>query len=121
MEISYKSLKDNTLHNSYKISIKYELVNTTYTKARYFSKFHCKSRFWQIRLHEIYVPRTTFNYSKGNFEWLIMLIGLKNAPRAFQVRMDKILQHFSIFCIVYTNDILLFYQNRFMHITYIKF
>ena len=51
MVINYKRLNDNTLDNSYKIPNKDELVNCI-QNAKYFSKFDCKSRFWQIRLYE---------------------------------------------------------------------
>ena len=46
-----------------------------------------------------------------------MPFGLKNAPQVFQARMDRILKPYSKFYIVYIDDILVFSQNKFMHIT----
>ena len=47
MVINYKRLNDNTLDNSYKVPNKDELVNCI-PNTKYFSKFDCKSGFWQI-------------------------------------------------------------------------
>lgn len=60
-----------------------------------------------------------FSYSEWHFKWLVMPFGLKNAPLVFQARMHKILKPYSKFCIVHIDDILVFSQNRFMHITHL--
>lgn len=57
-------MNDNTLGNSYKISNKDEFINCT-QKASYFSKFDCKSGFWQIKLHEESILWTTFSCLEG--------------------------------------------------------
>ena len=44
---------------------------------------------------------------------------LKNTPQVFQARMNRILKPYSKFCIVYIDDILVFSQNKFMHITHL--
>ena len=48
-----------------------------------------------------------------------MPFGLKNAPQVFQARMDRILKPYSKFYIVYIDDILVFSQNKFMHVTHL--
>lgn len=77
--INYKRLNDNTLDNNYKMPNKDELVKYI-QKVRYFSKFNCKSRFWQIRLHEESIPWTTFSYAERHFEWLVISFALKKCP-----------------------------------------
>ena len=118
MVINYKRLNDNTLRNSYKLPNKDELVNCI-QKATWFSKFDCKSGFWQIKLDEESIPWTAFSCSEGHFEWLVMPFGLKNAPQVFQARMDRIFKKISNFCIVFIDDILVFSNNRYVHTSHV--
>ena len=118
MIINYKRLNDNTLRNIYKLPNKDELVNCI-QKATWFSKFDCKSGFWQIKLDEESIPWTAFSCSEGHFEWLVMPFGLKNAPQVFQARMDRIFKKISNFCIVYIDDILVFSNNRYVHTSHV--
>lgn len=67
------------------------------------SKFDCKSRFWQIKLEKESIPWTTFSFSEGHYEWIVLPFGLKNTPSIFQRKMDNIfdVKPFSDFFIVY--------------------
>ena len=48
---NYRRLNDNTYEDSYKLPNKDELINKI-QESKYFSKFDCKSGFWQIKLAE---------------------------------------------------------------------
>ena len=37
-----------------------------------FSKFDCKSGFWQVKMHLDSIPWTVFSCPKWHFEWLVM-------------------------------------------------
>ena len=67
-----------------------------------FSKFDCKSGFWQVKMHPDSIPWTAFSCPEGHFEWLVMLFGLKNAPSIFQRKMDNIFRDNDSFVAVVT-------------------
>ena len=58
------------------------------------------------------IPITAFSTPRGNYEWLVMPFGLKNAPQIFQRKMDKIFSEYPTFIIVYIDDILFCYENE---------
>ena len=51
MVINYKRLNDNTVMDEYKLPDKIELINRIQGR-KVFSKFDCKSGYWQIKMHE---------------------------------------------------------------------
>ena len=50
--INYKEVNKNTKFDGYYILNKEILINLTKGK-KYYSKFDCKSRFWQIKMEKI--------------------------------------------------------------------
>ena len=56
---NYKRLNDNIYEDNYKLPNKDELINKI-EENKYFSKFDCKSGFWQIRLAEESIELTAF-------------------------------------------------------------
>ena len=111
---NYRRLNDNTYEDSYKLPNKDELINKI-QESKYFSKFDCKSGFWQIKLAEESIDWTAFTCPEGHFEWLVMPFGLKNAPSIFQRKMDQIFKKYDSFCSVYVDDILIHSKNKNEH------
>jgi len=55
------------------------------------------------------------------FEYMIMLFDLINASVIFQTYINKILTKFlNDFCVVYLNDILIFFVEKINHVDYVK-
>jgi deoxyuridine 5'-triphosphate nucleotidohydrolase len=118
MVINYKRLNDNTRTDGYNIPNKSQLINRI-QGAKYFSKFDCKSGFWQIKMHPDSIPWTAFSCPEGFYEWIVMPFGLKNAPSIFQRKMDEIfLKH--KFVLVYIDDILVFSKTLEEHLGHLK-
>ena len=78
MVINYKKINKNIKFDGYYISNKEILINLARGK-NYYSKFDCKSGFWQIKIDNDSIPITTFSTPRGHYEWLVMPFGLKNA------------------------------------------
>ena len=97
MVINYNEVNKNTKFDGYYIPNK-EILITLARGKNYYSKFDCKSGFWQIKMDNDSIPIT---------EWMVMPFGLKNAPQVFQRKMDKILSDYSTFIIVYIDDMLI--------------
>ena len=63
MVINYK----NTKFDRYYIPNKEILINLARGK-NYYSKFDCKSGFWQIKMDNDSIPITTFSTLRGHYE-----------------------------------------------------
>lgn len=110
MVINYKRLNQNTIFDGYFIPQKDVLINQA-KHAKYFSKFDCKSGFWQIMLTDESKPLTAFSAPNGHYQWRVMPFGLCNAPQIFQRWMDSIFNKYKKFCVVYIDDILIFSET----------
>ena len=118
MVINYKKLNDNTIFDGYFLPHKESLINWTRNK-KIFSKFDCKSGFWQIRMHPDSIHYTAFSTPQGQYEWLVMPFGLKNAPQIFQRKMDTIFRNYD-FIFVYIDDILILSDDINMHLKHLE-
>lgn len=71
----------------------------------------CKSGYWQIKMDEVSIPLTTFIVPQGHYQWIIVSFGLKNVSQIFQRRMDNIFKDLNNCCLVYIDDILVFFKT----------
>jgi hypothetical protein len=83
MVINYKRLNNNMVDDAYNIPNKQEWINRI-QGSKYFSNFDLKAGFYQVKIEEGSIPWMTFTCPQGHFEWLVMPLGLKNAPALFQ-------------------------------------
>ncbi|XP_059631379.1 uncharacterized protein LOC132274189 [Cornus florida] len=114
MVINYKRLNDNTVDDAYDLPDQTQLVNNI-QNSQIYSKFDCKSGFWQVRMHPDSIPWTAFTCPEGHFEWSVMPFGLKNAPSVFQRKMDDVFKTHINFVAVYVDDILVFSKTKREH------
>jgi hypothetical protein len=73
-----------------------------------FSKFDMKSGFWQIQIHPKACYKIAFTILFGQYKWNVMPFGLKNAPSKFQRIINDKFNAYSIFYIVYIDDVHIF-------------
>ena len=67
-----------------------------------------KLRFYQIQIRPKDRYKTTSIVAFGQYEWNVMMFGLKNAPSEFQKIMNEICNPFIEFIVVYIDDVLFF-------------
>jgi len=117
--VNYKPLNKALAYDSYPIP-KSSVILSQVSQSKIFSKFDCKSGFWQIGIKEEDKYKTTFTVPQGHFEWNVMPFELKNAPSAFQRAMDKNFQGMETFLKVYIDDILIHSANIPEHLQHLK-
>ena len=75
--------------------------------AKYFSTLDLRDSYHYIPLNKSLIPKTTFNFPFGKYEYIKVPFGLTQAPAYFQELMTRILEDFD-FAIAYLDDIIIF-------------
>ena len=110
--VDYCTLNEITIKNWYSIPLISETL-AKLTGAVRFTKLNVIHAFNRIQIKEGQEWLTAFNTRYGQFEYLVMLFGLCNAPRTFQSYINKSLcEYLNVFCIAYLNDVLIYSSNK---------
>jgi hypothetical protein len=85
--------------------------------AKWFTKLDIKDAYHRVQIHEGDEWKTAFRTKFGHFKYLVMPMGLINAPALWQRLINKVLyKYLFIFMIVYLDDILIFLENMNKHV-----
>ena len=77
--------------------------------ATVFSKIDLRSGYYQLKVRESDISKTTFWTQYGHYEFLVMSFVLTNAPTAFMDFMNRVFKEYiDKFIIVLIDDILVY-------------
>ena len=114
--------KDNT----YRLAIDYRRVNEAtedflyplpkiaeifdcFAGAKWFTTLDLARGYWQIAMDPNSIPYTSFTTPFGQYEFLVMPFGLKQAPGWFQLLMNDVLRPvIAKIAVVYLDDIIIY-------------
>lgn len=89
--VDYRELNSNTRPDSYPLPLISDQINKLHG-AYYYSIVDMASGFHQVRVHEDTVEKTAFVTPTGQYEFLTMPFGLRNAPQVFQRAINTALK-----------------------------
>jgi hypothetical protein len=113
--VDYHGLNAMIICNSYPIPILGQLLNQL-QGCRFLTKINFKAAFNLLCVAKRNEWKTTFQTPWGLYEYLVMPIGLANAPTCFQRFIRHVLREMlNISCFVYIDGILIFSKTRLEH------
>ena len=106
--LDYRELNAQTIKDRYPLPRDADLFQQLY-KARVFSTMDLLYGYWQVLMHPDDVHKTAIRTPLGSYEWVVMPMGLTNAPATFQRMMESILRPYLFdFVMVYLDDVIVF-------------
>ncbi|KAA3477155.1 Retrotransposon protein [Gossypium australe] len=119
LSIDYRQLRKVTIKNKYPLPRINDLFDQL-KGATIFLKIDLRSNYYQLRVKDSDVPKTTFRTKYGYYGFLAMPFGLTNAPVVFMDLMNRIFRpYLDKFVVVFINDILVYSRDENEHADYL--
>ena len=115
MCIDYRQINKVTVKNRYPLPRVEDLFDQL-KGAGVFSKIDLRSRYYQLRVKEVDVPKTAFRTRYGHYEFLVMPFGLTNASTTFMDLMNRVFRPYvDQFIVVFIDNILVYSKDAHEH------
>lgn len=110
MCVDYRELNSNTQSEHYPLPRIEDQIDQL-AGAKLFSSLDMASGFHQIVMHPDSVEKTAFVTPEGQYEYLAMPFGLRNAPSIYQRCITRALNHLSDKPLIYMDDVLCYSRD----------
>ena len=118
--VDYRMLNNVTVKNKYPLPHMEDLFDRVHG-ARFFSKIDLRTGFYQIPVAAADVHKTAFRTRYGLFEYLVLPMGLTNAPATFMHLMNHTFRDYlDRFVLVFLDDILIFSRTLEEHEQHVR-
>ncbi len=118
--VNYWDLNKITVKNHHSLSLISETLDRL-NKVKQFIKLNLKNIYYCLRIQHEDEWKMMFHTHYNHFKYMIMLFDLINASVIFQTYINKILTKLlNDFCVIYLNDILIFFIEKTDHVNHIK-
>ena len=118
--MDYRPLNEVTVKNKYPLP-RIDILFDQLVGAKFFSKIDLRLGYHQIKIREEDIPKTAFSTRYGLDEYMVMSLGLTNAPAYFMYLMNSIFfEEFDVFVVIFIDDILIFSKTEEEHAEHIR-
>ena len=118
--VDFRNLNKITRKNRYPIPLVSNLIDQL-GLAKIYTMFDLRAGYYNVRIASGHKWKTSFRTHYGSFEFLVMPMGLTNAPATFQHFMNDIFQDMSnVFVVVYLDDILIYSKLEHVHRDHVR-
>jgi len=106
--VDFRNLNKITWNDWYPIPLVTNLLDQL-GSMKVYTKLNLHAGYYNVCITAGHKWKTAFQTCYGSFEFLVMPMGLTNAPTTFQALMNHIFQDMTdIFIVIYLDDILIF-------------
>ena len=118
--VDYRALNEVTVKDGYPLPRVDELLDQLHG-AKYFTTMDLSSAYYQIPMHEDDIFKTTFRTRYGMYEWVVMPMGLSNAPATCQRVMNEMLAGcLDKYAFIYLDDIMIYSKTAAEHLMHVQ-
>ncbi|GKA74833.1 putative reverse transcriptase domain-containing protein [Tanacetum coccineum] len=120
MCIDYRELNKLTVKNRYLLSRINDLFDQLQGSSVY-SKINLRSGYYQLRVRDENILKTTFRTCYGYYEFQVIPFGMTYAPAVFMDLMNRVCKpYLDKFMIVFIDDILIYSKSEEEHAEHLK-
>jgi nitroreductase len=117
--VNYRPLNVVIIKNKYPLP-HIDILFDQLAGAKVFFKVDLRSGYHKIKIHPEDIPKTAFSIRYGLYEYLVISLGLTNAPAHFMYLMNSVFMlELDKFVVVFIDDILVYSKNEEEHVQHL--